>query len=280
MRGRYIWKMGNANQWIAVSLAFLMLLAQFGEVQADSSLLPEEDATTATADDWGLSITPYAWLAGQSSDVNGQKLRQSFSDLASDTELGFQCRLHARWRWLIFSVDWTYADMDSTTDIGRVSINMALKQNILDMKLGGMVYDSRTPEQDGGIGVWLAAGARYWDNQVDTTLTIRPILPAGSDTVVTESTGQAWWDPVLGLGLHFPVTPKVGFLVQATGGGLSIGNASDYMWDAEAAVLFRLSRRFLLSAGYRQFQYDRTADNIRQKVSVYGPFIGLTIGFF
>ena len=26
-----------------------------------------------------------------------------------------------------------------------------------------------------------------------------------------------WWDPVFGLHMHFPVTPKVGFLVRGTG---------------------------------------------------------------
>jgi hypothetical protein len=280
MRGRCIGKIYNASLWIGASLALLLVLAQVGEVQANSPLLLEEEPTPAARDDWGLSITPYAWFAAQSSDLAGQKLRQSFDDLASITELGFQCRLLARWRWLTFAADWTYADQKSATEIGRVSIDLELEQHILDMKLGGIVYDSRTPEEDGGIGVWLAAGARYWDNQVDTTLTVQPILPAGSETVVTESTGQTWWDPVLGLGLHFPVTPKVGFLVQATGGGLSIGDASDYMWDAEVAALFRLSRHFMLSAGYRQFKYDRTDDNIRQTVTVYGPFIGLTIGFF
>lgn len=83
---------------------------------------------------------------------------------------------------------------------------------------------------------------------------------------------------------QWPVTPKVGFAVRATGGGLSIGNASTYMWDAEFAALFRLSRRFLLTAGYRSFKYDRKdgegEDEVRQKVSVTGPTIGLSLGIF
>ena len=100
----------------------------------------------------------------------------------------------------------------------------------------------------------------------------------------TEITGQSWWDPFLELAMHFPVTPRVGFLVRATGGGFGIGNASTYMWDAEFAALFRLFRRFMLSAGYRQFKYDRTDgsgdDMVRQKVAVTGPAIGLSVGIF
>lgn len=38
------------------------------------------------------------------------------------------------------------------------------------------------------------------------------------------------------------------------GGGFSIGNASDYMWHAEVATLFRLSSHFMVNEGYRQFQ--------------------------
>ncbi len=56
------------------------------------------------------------------------------------------------------------------------------------------------------------------------------------------------------------------------------------MWDAEFAALFRLSRRLLLSAGYRQFKYKRADgtgdDEIVQSVTVVGPSIGLSIGIF
>ena len=78
--------------------------------------------------------------------------------------------------------------------------------------------------------------------------------------------------------MHFPVTPKVGFLVRGTGGGFGIGDASDYLWDAEFAALFQLTDRLLISAGYRQFKYKREDDGVEQTVSVIGPAIGLSIG--
>ena len=73
---------------------------------------------------------------------------------------------------------------------------------------------------------------------------------------------------------------RIGFWIQATGGGLGIGNASDYIIDTEASALFRLSHRLMLNAGYRLFNYDRTDDGINQKVTVSGPYIGLSIGIF
>ena len=76
----------------------------------------------------------------------------------------------------------------------------------------------------------------------------------------------------------------MGFLVRITGGGFGIGNGSSYLWDTESVALFRLSQRFVISAGYRQFKYDRTdgtgEDEIQQIVAVTGPAIGLSIGIF
>jgi hypothetical protein len=89
---------------------------------------------------------------------------------------------------------------------------------------------------------------------------------------------------VLGLVFRFPVTPKVGFGLRVTGGGFGIGDASDYLWDAETAALFRLSRCLQLSVGYRQFKDSRTDgegdQKIDQTVTVTGPAIGLSIALF
>jgi len=270
----------GAAAWIAT----LALLALAGPAVAQDPLELDDRPVSPIEEEWGLAITPYAWLAAQSTDVGGEEIRQSFNDLASLTNVGFQARLFARWRWVNFTADWTYADMLTEQRSGLTSTELGVNQHILDMKFGGKVYDTRTPAQDGGLAIWVGAGARYWNNDVDYTITINPILPGGDPTVTTGKTGETWWDPVLGLHMHFPVTPSVGFSIRATGGGLGIGDASDYMWDAEFAALFRLSRRLMLSAGYRQFKYKRADgsgdDEIVQSVTVVGPSIGLSIGIF
>jgi hypothetical protein len=269
---------------ILACLALVAILALAGPATAQDPLEFEGGAVSAVGDRWGLSFSPYAWFAAQSSDVGGRKLRQSFTDLSSITNIGFQGRLTARFRGVILHTDWTYADQSSATRIGRTSVDMSLNQHILDLKVGAKVYDSRTPEQNGGVGLWVAAGARYWDNNVDFTITREPLLPSGDTTVVVEQTGQTWWDPVVGVVAHWPVTPSVGFSARATVGGLGIGDASDYLWDAEALATFRLGRRFLMAAGFRTFKYDRTDgegdEEVQQTVTVLGPAIGLSIGLF
>ena len=270
----------GAAAWIAGFV--LMALACPACAQDPLELDPEP--VRPGWEEWGLAITPYAFFAAQSTDVGGTEIRSAFNDLASITNFGFQARLYARWRWLSFTADWTYADLQSDQRSGLTAVDLHIKQNILDMKLGGKVYDSRTAAQDGGMGIWVGAGARYWDADVDYTITIDPILPGNDPTVIDGKTAQTWWDPVIGVNMHFPVTPSVGFIVRATGGGFGIGDASDYMWDAEFAALFRLSRRLMLSAGYRQFKYKRTdgsgEDAVTQTTSVVGPAIGLGIGIF
>lgn len=234
-------------------------------------------------DEWRLTLTPYAWFAAQASDVGGEKLRQSFSDLASITNVGFQIRSTARLRQLLVHADWTYADLASTTSIGQTKIDLGVKQHILDLRAGRTVFDSRTIEQDGGLAVGVSGGARLWVNDIDYTISRVPIIP-GDTTVVSDSDKQNWWDPMVGVFLHFPVTTVVGFHVRASGGGLGIGAASDYVWDAEFLASFRLGRRFLVLAGYRTFKYSRTdgegADELNQTVSVTGPLLGLTAGIF
>lgn len=268
---------------LIVVLLVLVNLGLPGRALAQDPLEFDETASAA-ASDWGLALTPYAWFAAQASDVSGRKLRQSFNDLASITNVGFQSRLAARHKWAIFTADWTYARQESETGVGRTDIHMQLEQHILDMKLGVEVYDTRTSAQDGGMAIWAAAGARYWDNDVDLTVTTRPVLPGNDPTVITENTGQKWWDPVLGLAFHWPVTSTVGFGARATGGGFNIGSASKYMWDAECLAIFNPWRRFMIAVGYRLFKYDRTDgegdDAVRQTVTVNGPIVGLSVGIF
>ena len=262
-------------------LMALMVLLVASPARAQDPLEFKDPAPGSfDAGDGGLAITPYAWLAANATDVAGTEIRQSFNDLASITNVGFQSRVLARYKWVMFAADWTFAKQEANTGIVRTSIDMNLTQHILDMKLGGKVYDSRTSTRDGGIGVWVSAGARSWDNEVDLTITTEPVIPGNDPSVVTERTGQSYWDPVLGVNMHWPITPKVGFGVRLTGGGFDVGNASKYMWDGEFTALFRLSKRLLLSAGYRQFKYDRTDDGVHQVVTVTGPAIGLSIGIF
>ena len=267
-----------------IFIVFLLLCTVQVQANGQDITTPDEKNSSENQSDWKLSFTPYALFAAQSSDVGTTNLRQSFNDLASITNMGFQGRMLIQWREYYMSTDWTYAKMSSNTTILRTTIDMDLEQDILDLKLGKVVYDSTSPKMDGGIRVVTGVGARYWKNRVDLIQTTQPILPGEPERVETLETGQSWWDPEIELGLQFPVTPGVGFVVMATGGGFGIGKASDYMWDAAFTAVFKPFRRIAIPVGYRLFKYDRHDglgdDEIRQTVTVSGPVIGIRIEIF
>jgi len=72
------------NTFYALILMFACLGSLFG--QETNYGYKEADKM----EDWGFIITPYALLASQSTDVGGEKIRQSFKDLASLTNAGFR----------------------------------------------------------------------------------------------------------------------------------------------------------------------------------------------
>jgi hypothetical protein len=264
--------------------AVVVFLMSQHDLYAQDPLEADLDETGAAERDWGIALTPYILFASQSTDVGSQQIRQSFNDLATLTDFGLQARLTVRYKRLLFAADGTYANLETVAEALRSTIAMNIQQRILDMKLFWPVYDSRTPENDGGVGVWVGAGARYWSNDIFLEVVTEPLLPSGQPTTDTIAEVQDWWDPELGLALHFPVTPAIGFSVRASGGGFGIGDASTFMWDAEFTALFRVSRRFLVSAGYRQFRYTRTDgegdEAVETKVNVVGPQIGFSFGIF
>jgi hypothetical protein len=91
-----------------VCLTALTILLVAGQARAQDPLeLVEADPNSFDAGNWGLAVTPYAWLAANATDVAGAKLRQSFNDLASITNVGFQSRVLARYKWVMFAADWT-----------------------------------------------------------------------------------------------------------------------------------------------------------------------------
>lgn len=151
-----------------------------GRSLAGDPLEVDLERPAAQVGDRALVITPDGWFAAQSSDVGGQAIRQSFNDPAPISNPGFQTRVLARWRRVLFCADWTCSDIE--TDLGT-------------------------------------------------------------------------------------------------------GSASTCLWDAEFRVLFfRVTRRGMISAGYRLCRFDRThgegLDGVEQTISVVGPAFGLRYGIF
>ncbi|MCG8581473.1 MAG: hypothetical protein MI866_16230 [Bacteroidales bacterium] len=230
---------------------------------------------------WSLAISPYAWLAGNATDVGGEKLRQSFNDLSSLTNFGFQMATNARYKRFTATVDWTYAHLASSIDNSALTVDANVYQWIVDNKLGYIVYDNIKYNEDNVIAGWSIEaniGGKYWLNDIDVdyTLLIFENFPINGN--IKEK--QDWWDLMLGLKSKFILSKSVLLSVSGDVGGFGIGNSSDFTWDFTYANTFKVSNLVLVSAGYRSFRYKRTEgsgeNEVKTKVHAYGPFIGVS----
>jgi hypothetical protein len=231
--------------------------------------------------DWGFSITPYALLASQSTDVGGESIRQSFNDLASLTNSGFQFVGKVRYKRLSFLVDGTFANLGDDLTEGLLELKLKVNQNILDFKLGYIVYENFKFEEDDILKGWsltLNAGTKYWKNKIglDYTLTFNDnLIDSGSIEEV-----QDWWDLMLGFSTNFILSKKFALSVGANIGGFGIGDSSKSAFDFIYLNSFKVSNLIIINAGFRSFSYKRVDgiddEELKTKVNVLGPVLGVS----
>ena len=93
---------------LAGLLAVILAGGAFGQEEATI-----ESDYEAKNDGWRFTISPYAMLASQATDVGGEQIRQSFNDLASLTNFGFMLNTVVMYRKWVLTADGTYADLGS-----------------------------------------------------------------------------------------------------------------------------------------------------------------------
>jgi len=229
--------------------------------------------------DWGFSVTPYAMLAAQSTDVGTEKIRQSFSDLTGMTNAGFQIIAVARYKRLKLSFDGTFATLGSDMEQGPLTVEVEIKQRILDYKLSYIVYDNFEFAEDNAIHGWsleFGVGAKYWKNDVGVNYEIAIL-----DTVLGDglTIPQEWWDLMVGVKTHFVLNKKVSLGVALDVGGFGIGNSSKFAYNFTYINNFKVLNWMSVNAGFRNFRYNRIDDEVETTVNVLGPLIGVSFIF-
>lgn len=265
-------------------LLFLSFSSIFAQVSDDKYQGVDE------MDDWGFIVTPYALLASQSTDVGGEQIRQSFSDLSSLTNAGFQIILAARYKRFVMSFDGTFATLGTTINnsgnIVSSDIDLTIKQNIFDFKLAYMVYDNFEIKGNNVIKGWsleVGGGAKYWSNNVDIDSKFTIHRPLQEDEIIerSDTIPQEWWDLMLGVKTKFVLSDNVMLGVNFNVGGFGIGDSSKFAYDFTYVNNFRVLDWMSVNAGFRSFLYKRvddegTPDEFNTKVHVLGPFLGVS----
>ena len=263
---------------------FILLIAMLIGFQLTAQVTNKNFNDEGDDKDWSYGFTVYALLASQSTDVGGEQIRQSFGDLASLTNAGFQFVASARYKRFGLSIDGTFATLGKDLTDEPILVNFEIKQRIIDVKGSYVIYETFEMEENRVIDGWsieALGGAKYWSNEigVDFALAIdgTPIL---EDMI---SAKQKWWDMMLGVKTTISLSRAVLLGAWFNVGGFGIGKSSKFAFDFTYLNSFRVSRLITINAGFRTFRYRREDTNngetLSTRVNVLGPFLGVSFIF-
>jgi len=230
--------------------------------------------------DWTFKLAPYAWLAGTSTDVGTEKIRQSFNDLVSLTNFGFQMIAQAKYKKWSLSTNLTYAKLGDMVEEGPLLIDFYVNQVILDTKIGYTLIDKIDFGDDiiHGWAMEATIGAIYWSNDVGVNANIdSPINIPGFPVNVSEKI--TYVDLVVGTNFRIILSKSVLLSLSANVGGFGIGNSSKIYWDFTFANTFKVSDLLTVTAGYKTF-VDKTvsgegSEEIKTNIKTFGPLLGV-----
>lgn len=269
---------------VQITIYLLIVLLLSSTLYSQDKMSIEYDYENPKSD-WRFIISPYAWLAGQATDVGGEQLRQSFNDLASLTNFGFQLNATVMYKNFIFTSDGTYANLGGNLLEGPLTVDLDIKQYMLDLKLGYLIVSDLDLDENDVIMGWaleINIGAKYWKNDVTLDYNVQinnpPPLVEGS---IKEP--QAWWDLMLGVKSRIFLSESVLLGITGNIGGFGIGNSSKLSWDFTYANTFKVSNLISVTAGYRAFKYNREDgegdERLETTVHAFGPMLGVSFVF-
>jgi hypothetical protein len=259
-----------------------IIFSQEKETEEDLGTANTEFIDQAKRRDWSFKISPYAWLAGTATDVGGEQIRQSFNDLLSLTNAGFQLVVQARYKKWSLSSNLTYAKLGDVVVQGPLLIDFGIDQIILDSKLGYTLIDKIDFGNDviRGWAMETTIGAIYWSNDVsvDVDFDSDRDIP-GFPININEKLNYV--DLVFGTNFRIILSKSVLLGLSANIGGFGIGNSSDIYWDLTFINTFKVSKLQTVTAGYKTFTTKTTSgegeDQLKTNIKTFGPLLGISI---
>jgi len=261
--------------------AFVMGSSPLGAEQGEEQAQPVATDRQGT---WGFFAAPYGWLTGVSgtvvADGEAVDIDIPFEDFLDATQAGFMLYLEARRGRLFVAFDGTWATLGGETDGVLLDLDVEVRQRIYDVRvgyevlnreLGDPIHRSKFDWQRRGI-IDVFIGGRYF--RTEPVITLTPIIGDEREISMVDSR----IDPFLGLRAGWDMSYRwvIGF--RGDVGGLGIGDAAEFSWQAAAEVGFRVSRRVVIFAGYRVLAYDTVTgeggDRDGTDLEQHGPVIG------
>lgn len=269
VRLRASWKSLNATKLTATG--FGGIVASLGVLVCAFSI---EQAAAQNEGDWEFIIAPYGLAANMTGDAALGRLEApvdiAFGDILKSLEFGFMIHAEARKGRFGIITDFSYMKLGDKISsavgiIADVEAEEALWETFLSYRLGGARE-----------GLDLLAGIRYWNIDLDLTLTGGPLDVSFKRT-------EEWVDPVIGARYIFRLGSRWRANLQIDVGGFGI--SSDFTWNVLGGVIYEYSDSFEIALQYRYLDvdYDRgtpgTPDFFKYDVATHGPLLGAIFRF-
>jgi opacity protein-like surface antigen len=242
--------------------------------------------------DWKFAVALYGWFAGIKGDsyVDGQQgeIDVTFEELFEKVNGGLQGVVGVSYRRWYLGADLTLARLEDTNAVlgGLADLDVRLDQTILDLRVGYRAWQKCLGVAKWGncvvpmyLSVDVVAGARYWG--LDTEFT----LPAPNDPnrkLISENS-ESWWDPYIGATIGWDFAKRWTARLHGDIGGFDIEGSSNFAYQVQVGIGYRVSRKFTIFGGWRGIGTDRVEDTATgkngQDLFMHGLMLGAGFTF-
>lgn len=223
------------------------------------------------ASKWHFLIEPYLMIPNMKGEVTVRRLPPTEVDadagnIFSALKFGGMLYLEAANNKWAISSDLIYMDLEKNVETGILITGGTTSAKQLAWELAGLRR----------IASWLEAGVAGRIVSLESGIDLQTITGNQSGSI-----SKTWLDPVIVLRSQGAVQEK--WLLQFRGdfGGFGIG--SDFTWQIQANVGYRVSKLFQATVGYRviAIDYDKGdgTDRFLYDINTYGPVVRLGFNF-
>ena len=211
----------------------------------------------AQSGDWQNAITPYIWGSGMSGTVAvgtplgvvESDVDLNFGEILDNLDFGGMVSYEGKNdKWVVLG-DLIFmnlgADVDSASGQVTVRNSADLEQSMLEADVGYRLTENMA----------LFVGARYTD--IDGEIGFATTGPGGG-TTRSAGLSETWIDPVVGLLGEWPLSEHWAWDLRADIGGFGVG--SDFAWQAQATLRWKVGTNFDVVASYRYMEVDFDQD--------------------
>lgn len=217
---------------------------------------------------WDFTIAPYLVAAGMDGTMTVKGFEADvdvpFSTILENLDMAAMVHFDMKnERWLLSS-DVVYMDLEASQDTAGGTSTISVTETLFEV-VGGYRVSPAVTLLAGARLVDLGAGVGY----------------DGPDLQRQSDANETWVDPLVGVQVTAPLSPRWWLGLHGDVGGFGVG--SDLAWQAWANVGFRASDSASVVLGYRaidiDFQEGSGTDLFRYDVLTAGPQLGVAFRF-